>query len=111
MPNSQTKANDKIDNYVADPGEHIGHVHLKVADLERSLAFCRRACNVMQRLRFRSIPRRRVSPPYRHQHVGEPGWLPASTRIDRALPHGHRLPNSGFACRCAAQSITGAITA
>jgi catechol 2,3-dioxygenase len=39
MPNSQTKVNDKNDRYVADPGVHIGHVHLKVADLERSLAF------------------------------------------------------------------------
>jgi catechol 2,3-dioxygenase len=25
--------------YTADPGVHIGHVHLKVADLQRSLAF------------------------------------------------------------------------
>jgi catechol 2,3-dioxygenase len=26
-------------HYTADPGVHIGHVHLKVADLERALAF------------------------------------------------------------------------
>ena len=31
--------NEREPNFVADPGVRIGHVHLKVADLDRALAF------------------------------------------------------------------------
>ena len=34
-----TVAPHAVDSYIADPRVHIGHVHLKVADLERALRF------------------------------------------------------------------------
>jgi catechol 2,3-dioxygenase len=37
MPSQSGKSSDA--RYTADPQVHIGHVHLKVADLERALAF------------------------------------------------------------------------
>ena len=37
MPSQPGKSSDA--RYTADPQVHIGHVHLKVADLERALAF------------------------------------------------------------------------
>ena len=59
-----------------DPRVDIGHVHLKVADLDRALAFY---CGVLgfelhQRLRRPGgVPLRgRLPPPHRPQHLGEP---------------------------------------
>ena len=60
-------------------GVRIGHVHLKVADLERALAFY---CGVLgfeltQRLQRRSLHfRRRLPSSHRAQHLGEPGGSP-----------------------------------
>ena len=65
-----------------DPRVDIGHVHLKVADLDRALdVLARRA-----RLRRHAPPtatgrvplRRRLPPPHRAEHVGEQGRLAAS---------------------------------
>ena len=60
-----------------DPGARIGHVHLKVADLDRALAFY---CGVLgfelkQRYgRGSSLRRsRRLSPSYRPQYLGKRG--------------------------------------
>ena len=59
-----------------DPGVRIGHVHLKVADLDRALGFY---CGVLgfelkrATARRRLSSRGRLSSPYRSQHLGEPG--------------------------------------
>ena len=70
-----------------DPRVTIGHVHLKVADLERALAFYSGV------LGFElthadgtvgSLPeRRRLSPSHRPQHLGEPRRLAAAAGRDR----------------------------
>ena len=69
-------------------GARIGHVHLKVADLERALDFY---CGVlgfelMQRYGSRGGLHlgRRLPPPHRPQHLGEPGGQPPPPRRDRA---------------------------
>ena len=66
---------DSLTPRPVDPGTRIGHVHLKVADLERALAFY---CGV---LGFELTQRygeqaafvcRRLPPPHWPQHLGEP---------------------------------------
>ena len=63
-----------------DPGVRIGHVHLKVADLQRALDFY---CGVLGFTMTTSRPGRRLHlgrrlpPPSRAQHLGEPGRLAA----------------------------------
>ena len=46
--------------------------------------------------------RRRLPPPHRPEHVGEPRRQPAPARLDRALPHRHPLSRPRAACRRAA---------
>ena len=67
-----------------DPGVDIGHVHLKVADLDRALDFY---CGVLgfelqQRIRRRGglRLRRRLSPPHRPQHLALEGRPAAAAR-------------------------------
>ena len=79
-----------------DAGATIGHVHLKVADLERALAFY---CGI---LGFELMQRygtlggvhlgRRLSPPHRPEHLGEPRRAAAAAAHDRPLPRRHPLP-------------------
>ena len=80
------------------PGTRIGHVHLKVADLDRALAFY---CGV---LGFELMQRygqargvhigRRLPSPHRAQHLGEPRRAAAAAGHDRPLPSGDSLPDS-----------------
>ena len=64
-----------------DPQVHIGHVHLKVADLERALRFY---CGVLgfeitQRYGAGGVRLgRRLPPPHRVEHLGEPGRIAAA---------------------------------
>ena len=80
-----------------DPRVDIGHVHLKVADLDRALAFYRGVLGfeVQQRLRRPGGVRLggRLPPPHRAEHVGVAGRLAAAARHDRPLPR--RDPLSG----------------
>ena len=83
-------------------GTRIGHVHLKVADLDRALAFY---CDVLgfeliQRMGEGGLPLgRRLPPPHRAQHLGEQGRLAAAARHHRALSR--RDPLSRLARRSA----------
>ena len=82
-----------------DPRVDIGHVHLKVADLERALGFY---CGVLgfeltQRYGDRRGVRERgrIPSPHRAQYLGEPGRIAPAVGKHRALPHRHSLPRSG----------------
>ena len=60
------------------PQTRIGHVHLKVADLERAIGFYHGVLGfeIMQRWAAGRLPvGRRLSPPHRPQHLGEPRRL------------------------------------
>lgn len=79
-----------------DAGVRMGHVHLKVADLERALGFY---CGV---LGFHLIAIRglcgvylswRVPSPYRVEYVGEQGRNCSSDRDHRAVSPGDRVPD------------------
>ena len=63
-----------------DPGAQIGHVHLKVADLDRAVSFYRDVLGfeVTGRIGDQlALPgRRRLSPPHRAEHVRELGRAP-----------------------------------
>ena len=58
------------------PGTRIGHVHLKVADLDRAIAFYSRRARLRAAAEVRRpgrVPlRRRLPPSHRPQHLGEP---------------------------------------
>src|ERR1700759_2595072 len=63
----------QTDGYVIDPGVRIGHVHLKVADIDRALAFY---CGVlgfqlMQRLGAQAAF---ISAGGYHHHIGLNTW-------------------------------------
>ena len=81
------------------PAVRVGHVHLRVADLDRSIAFyARRARPRRDRRRPRGRPRRRVPrgrrlpPPHRPQHLGERRRLAAAPGPHRPLPRRVPLP-------------------
>ena len=86
-----------------DPGVTIGHVHLKVADLDRALGFY---CGVlgfelMQRYGTQAAF---ISAGGYHHHIGLNTWesqggSPPPPRHDRPLPHRHPLPDAGGARR------------
>ena len=65
-------------------GAHIGHVHLKVADLDRAVDFYRRRSRFRARHSLRQPGRLSlggwVSPPHRAQYLGEPGRSPRRRR-------------------------------
>ena len=50
---------------------------------------------------------RRLSPPYRPQHLGEPGRLAAAAGHDGPLPHRHSLSDARRPRRCAAAADRG----
>ena len=99
------------------PGTRIGHVHLKVADLDRALAFY---CGVlgfelMQRYgaRGRLHFGGRLSSPHRPEHLGEQRRPATAAGHDRPVPHGHpvsrrapRSPTPCAACRRPASRST-----
>ena len=89
-----------------DSGVDIGHVHLKVADIDRALGVLARRARVRGddalRRPGRVPERRRLPPPPRAQHLGEQGRLAAAARDDRALPRGDPLPDPRGARRRAA---------
>ena len=102
-----------------DPGVDIGHVHLKVADLDRALDFY---CGVLgfelqQRYRRRGglRLRRRLPPPHRPQHLALEGRLaaaaghaPASSTSRSATRPGARSPTRCGACAEAGVPLGGA---
>ena len=69
------------------PDVRIGHVHLKVADLERALALLLRCARVRADAAVwpgRGVHlRRRLSSPHRAQHLGKPWRLAAAAGHDR----------------------------
>jgi catechol-2,3-dioxygenase len=70
-------------------GTRIGHVHLKVADLDRALGFYRDVLGFELMQRFGD--RRRLSSPHRAEYVGEQRRPSAGTRHHRIVPHRHPL--------------------
>ena len=75
-----------------DPGVRVGHVHLKVANLNRALNFY---CGVlglelMQRIGDTAafISAWRVSPPHRAEYLGEPEWTASGDGDDGAVSPG-----------------------
>ena len=71
-----------------DPRVDIGHVHLKVADLDRALDFYCGVLGFELQQRFGDqaafVSRRRLPPPHRPEHVGVAGRLAAAARARRA---------------------------
>src|SRR5580693_8389572 len=112
---SAKSSTHKDAHYTADPRVHIGHVHLKVADLERSLSFYAGilGLEVTQRMGdAAAFPlRRRLPPPHRPEHLGKPGRIPASARHHWPLPHRNRLPNSRRLGGCSAKSPASSYSA
>ena len=94
-----------------DPGVDIGHVHLKVADIDRALGFYRDVLGFEVTQRYgterRVHLRRRLPPPHRPQHLGERGRQPAAARHDRPLPPRDPLPDPRRARRRAAAPDRG----
>jgi len=89
----------------------IGHIHLKVADLQRALDFY---CGVLgfeltTAGRRRLHLRRRLSSSYRPQHLGEQRRLSPAARFDRPLPYRHSLPEPAALGRRAAPVIVAKI--
>ena len=78
-----------------DPGADVGHVHLKVADLDRSRRVLPRRARVRGaagRADGRVPLRRRLPPPRCAEHVGVARRLVAARRLDGALPRCVPLP-------------------
>ena len=93
-----------------DPRVRIGHVHLKVADLDRAIAFYRDVLGfqVTQTIRAECgvSVRRRLSPSHRTEHVGKRGRFAAAAGCHRPLPCGFFVSHARGAGRrpCAACS-------
>ena len=89
--------------FVVDPGVDIGHVHLKVADIDRALAFY---CGV---LGFEVMARMGAQAAFisaggYHHHIGLNTWESrgrhaAPARSHRALSRGDPLSDSSLAWR------------
>ena len=91
-----------------DPGVDIGHVHLKVADLDRAIAFYRTCSASSSSSAWATRPRSSrpaVPPPHRAQHMGDEGRLAAGAGDDRTLPLRHPLSDAGRARECAQRLI------
>ena len=79
-----------------DPGVRIGHVHLKVADLQRALDFY---CGVLGFTLTTSRPGAAfISAGGYHHHLGLNTWeslggSPPASRHHRPLPYRHSLPD------------------
>ena len=107
--NAGTKANATTSAAMAiDPGVRIGHVHLKVANLERSLAFYVGVLGfaITQRYGSRAAF---ISAGGYHHHIGLNTWesrdgRSSAGRFDRALPCRHTVSDAPCAGGCAAPS-------
>ena len=86
------------DGYVIDPGVDIGHVHLKVADIARSLDFYCGMLGFELMAALRPLggihQRRRLPPPHRPQHLGVARRIAAGTRHHRTVSHRDPLPDA-----------------
>ena len=97
----------RADPPTLDAGTDIGHVHLKVSDLDRALAFYQGVLGFELtgtarrpgRLRLRG----RLPPPHRPEHLGVARRLAAAARDDRPLPRRHPLSDARrrWRARCA----------
>jgi hypothetical protein len=78
MAPRQPNQSNKEATYVADPGTRIGHVHLKAADLERSIRFYFWPARTSDHAASRRFPgvflRRWLRPSRRAEHLGQPRW-------------------------------------
>ncbi len=86
-----------------DGGVRIGHVHLKVADLERALGFYVGVLGFTLTTRYPGaafISGRGLPSSHRPQYLGKQRWLAAASRHHRTLPHRHSLPEPAAAGRC-----------
>jgi len=84
-----------------DPGVRIGHVHLKIADLDRALAFY---CGVLgfQLMQRMGAQAAFISAGGYHHHIGLNTWdrrLAAASGHDRPLPSCRPLSDAGGARR------------
>ena len=98
-------------DYRADPRVHIGHVHLKVADLPRALRFYAGVLGleVMQPYGDGAVF---LSAGEYHHHIalntlGEPGRFRTAAGNDGALPYGDCLSDAGGAGHGVAKSAGG----
>ena len=90
-----------------DPRIDIGHVHLKVADLERALGFYCGVLGFEEQARYGRPGRVRLGGGY-HHHIGLNTWESRAARrrlrAHRALPRRDSLSRPRDAGRCAAAS-------
>jgi catechol 2,3-dioxygenase-like lactoylglutathione lyase family enzyme len=96
-------------SYVIDARARIGHVHLKVANIERALGFYCGVLGLEMTQRFGDsaafLSAGGVSPSSGGEYVGKPGRLAASRGHYGAVSHGDCLPDArgtgrGFAQSC-----------
>ena len=78
-----------------DPRVDIGHVHLKVSDIDRAIAFYEGVLGFEVMLRARDEAAFVSAGGYHHhiglEHVGVQRRRPAAAKHDRPLPHGDSL--------------------
>ena len=98
MTNPETLEKNTLQMPTIDPGVRIGHVHLKVADLQRALDFLLQGAGFYTHHEpsGRSFHLcRRLSPSSGLEHLGEPRWLATRSRHNRPLSYCHSLPEPG----------------
>ena len=98
---TKTAAAEQRASAPIDPGVRIGHVHLKVADLDRALAFY---CGVLgfQLMQRMGAQAAFISAGGYHHHIGLNTWESrgaAASRRDRTLPSRRPLSDAGGARR------------
>jgi len=84
----------KVAPFTIHPQARIGHVHLKVADLQRALRFYSEVLGFEVTQRYGEGA---VSSSHRTEHLGQPGRIAASAGNDRALPYCDSLSHQGSA--------------
>ena len=92
LPKNSSEAKS---SYVVDARVRIGHVHLKVLDIGRTLGFY---CGVLgfEIWRERGFSfRGRLSPSFGGEYLGEPRRVAASSGDYRALSHRDCLSHAG----------------
>jgi len=93
------------------PAARIGHVHLKVADLERALGFYRDVLGLEVTPALRAAGglsfRRRVSSSHRLEHLGKRGRRTSGGGNNRSLSRGDPLSDAGGVGRRVAASAQG----
>src|SRR4029077_13140546 len=95
--------------YTVDHNVRIGHVHLKVADLQRALRFYSGVLELEMTQRYGDGAVFLSAGGYHHHialnTVGKPWRFPTTPRHNGALPHRHSLPDSSCACGCRAEGV------